>query len=271
MPYLTAAGSVLMGGPSPFVVSLGIENFVSLPTAYMLYNYIAIGFLLLLTAAVGPRGEARFCVTLPIFAGVFAWFGWLHAPNPAQTYAVIIISGILGIAIYMNEVNREKYGVKGPGNKLLNIVYFLVLFQVATGVVTGMNLFDIGTTGPQATNMCVVGNNTWGAQCNSAGNVQIRESVASVSDSGGLLGDIMAMGSLLLSIGLALLKMLVTIALSIVAFPVILNGVIAPIFPGITANTIYLVFLGALEAVCLINFTLLMFVWFFKPNTAEPL
>lgn len=270
MYYLTSAGSVLMGGPSPFMVSLGIENVVPLSTAYMLYNYIALALLLVFAAYTGPRGEARMCVVLPIIAGILAWFGWLHAPNPAQTYAVIIISGILGVAIYMNETNREKYGTAGPGNKLMNIVYFLILFQVATGLVTGMNLFSLGPT-QQNTNMCVVGNTTWGAQCDAMGNVQLKESVASTAGAGGFLAPVSALASLVVGIGMALLGMFVTVAMAIVAFPVVLNGVIAPIFPGITTNAVYLVFLAGLEAVCLINFSILIFTWFYKPSGAEPL
>ena len=272
MPYLTSAGSVLMNGPTPFLISLGIENVVDLATATMLYNYIAVGFILAMAAMVGPRGEGRMCVVLPIFAGVFTWFGWLNAPNPAQTYAVIVVTALLGIAIYMNEQNRERYGVGGPGSKLMNIVYFIILFQVAMGLVSGMNLFDM--PGQQTPNMCVVGNSTWGAQCDSNGLISLSSSVNSQAGTGGIMQDIISMGSAMVGVGVALLQMIVTVGVAIVAFPIVLNGILGPILcqntgTCITSDPIYLVFMAGLEAVLLVNLTMALFAWFY-PKTPSP-
>jgi len=272
MPYLTSAGSVLMNGPTPFLISLGIENVVDLATATMLYNYIAVGFILAMAAMVGPRGEGRMCVVLPIFAGVFTWFGWLNAPNPAQTYAVIVVTALLGIAIYMNEQNRERYGVGGPGSKLMNIVYFIILFQVALGLVSSMNLFSM--PGQQTPNMCVVGNSTWGAQCDSNGLISLSSSVNSQAGTGGIMQDIISMGSAMVGVGVALLQMIVTVGVAIVAFPIVLNGILGPILcqntgTCITSDPIYLVFMAGLEAVLLVNLTMALFAWFY-PKTPSP-
>jgi hypothetical protein len=255
---------------------LGIENVVDLATATMLYNYIAVGLILAMAAMVGPRGEGRMCVVLPIFAGVFTWFGWLHAPNPAQTYAVIVVTALLGIAIYMNEQNRERYGVGGPGSKLMNIVYFIILFQVALGIVSGMNLFSI--SGQQNPNMCVVGNSTWGATCDSNGLISLSSSVQSQSSSGGILQDIYSIGSAMISVGVAILTMMATIATAVVAFPIVLNGILGPILcqtgatTCITSDPIYLLFMAGLEAVLLVNLTMALFAWFYpKLPAPEPI
>jgi hypothetical protein len=269
--YLTSAGSIFMNGPgASFLVSLGIEQVVDLATATMLYNYVAIGFILALAAMVGPRGEGRMCVVIPLFAGVFAWLGWLHGPNPTQTFAVIVITFLLGIAIYMNEQNRERYGVGGPGSKLMNIVYFIILFQVASGIVAGMNLFAMPAQ--QNPNMCVVGNNTWGATCNSNGLIDFSSSVGSTAGTGGFTQDILSVGAMMLSAGVAIVQMLITVGISIVAFPFVLNGIIAPIFPDIVSNSLYLVFMAGLEAVLLVNLTMALFAWFYpKLPAPEPI
>jgi hypothetical protein len=267
MPYLEAAGSILMNGPNPFMVSLGIENYVDLTTAYMLYNYVAVGVLFFIAAAAGARSEARYCVVIPIFAGIFTWIGWLNAPDPMKAWAITIITGILGIAIYMNETNREKYGAGGPGNKLLNIAYFIILLQICIGLVNGFNLFAVGPTTPTSVNMCTVGNSTWGAQCGANGYVSLTQSVASVSQSGGLLQSAVSAASVLVTIGISILQVLVSVVISIVAFPVVLNSMISniPGWSGIVTNSYYLLFLATLEAVCIINLTLLLFNWFYKP------
>jgi hypothetical protein len=266
--------STIMSNPTTgILVSLGLEKVLPLGTAIMMYNYSAIAFLLLLAAFASSKGEARMCIVLPIFAGVFMLFGWLNAPDPAKEFAIVVICGILGIAIYMNEQNRERHGVKGPGNKLMNIVYFLVLFQVATGIVASMNPFGLGPITPTS-NMCMVGNSTWGAQCDASGTIVLDQSINSVASSGGLLGDIQAVAAMLGTIAVSILTMLVTIAMSIVAFPVILNGIITSIGWGsLVTNPMYLTFLAGLEAVCIINFTLLVFTWYYKPplSSSEPL
>ena len=267
MPYLEVAAGVLMNGPSPFLISLGIENFVDLTTAYMLYNYVSIAILFFIAAAAGARSEARYCVVLPIFAGIFTWFGWLNAPDPTKAWAITIITGILGVAIYMNETNREKYGVGGPGSKIMNISFFIILLQICIGLVNGVNLFAIGPTATTPTNMCVVGNSSWGATCGANGYVDLTASVGSVSQSGGLLASAISVAALLPMIAISVLQLVVSVVIAIVAFPVVLNGMISSIpgWSGLVTNSYYLIFLAVLEVVCVINLMMTFFNWFYKP------
>jgi hypothetical protein len=241
--YAAAAASVIMGGPTGILVSLGIETFITdINTVYVLYNYLAVGLLLFIASMSGSRGEAKYCIIVPIFAGIFILFGWLRGPDPIQTWAMTIICGLLGVMIYMNETNHERYGTAGPGSKLINIVFYIILFQACIGLVNGFNLFPIGPT--QATpNMC----NINGMPCNSLHNIDITQSVNSMTGTGGLLDDVAALITVLGQMAVATFRLLINIAASILLFAVVINATVNGIFPGIISNPMYMGFLVVLQ------------------------
>jgi len=261
--YVTAAGSVIMNGPTGIMVSLAIENFVSLQTAYMLYNYISLGIIFFLAAMSGSRSEARFAVVIPIFAGIFTWIGWLHAPNPVQTWAIMIITGLLGVAIYMNEANREKYGVGGPGSKLLNLVFFIILFQACIGLIQGFNLFPVGNSQPNP-NSCTVG-----MSCDAYGNIQLSQSVTTIQSTGGLFQDVVSAVAALPAIAFSILKFIIQIVGAILLFSVVVNNTMNGIFPGIATNTSYLAFLVVMQIGIWAIYGITFFNWYYKPFPSE--
>ena len=241
--YLTAAGSLTMQGPSGILIPLGIEQFVDLTTAYMFYNYIALGILFFIAAMSGAKNEARFCITIPILAGLFTFIGWLHAPLASQSWAICIITGILGVMIYMNETNHEKYGLGGPGSKFLNIILFIILFQVSIGFINGLNLMPIGQT--QITpDTCVVG-----MTCDQYGNIQLSESMTTVQSSGGLFADILDYGTVLTSMIISVFRYIITLGAAILLAPILLSSTLEGLFPGISSNAAYLLFISALSVV----------------------
>jgi hypothetical protein len=265
--YVTAAGSVLMHGPTGYLVSLGIETILDANIAQMMYNYIALGILFFIAAFAGSRNEARFCITIPMFAGVFLWFGWLKSPQPLQSLAVIIICGLLGIMIYMNEVNHEKYGIKGPGSKLMNIVLFIILFQAALGFTNTLNLFSVGPS-QVSTGQCSIGNQSIGATCDAYGNIQL-SSVSEVSSSGGLLAQIISVATALPQMILTLMVFMIQIGLAIIGAPFLIAATMEGLYPGISANSAYLAFMvviGAIFYFCDIMFLISLVV---KPFPGE--
>jgi hypothetical protein len=245
--YVTVAGSVLMNGPTGYLVSLGIENVLDATTATMMYNYIALGILFFIAAFAGARNEARFCITVPIFAGVFVWFGWLKSPQPLQSLAVIIICGLLGVMVYLNEVNHEKYGIKGPGSKLMNIILFIILFQAAIGFTNSLNLFAAGPS-QVPTGQCTIGNQSVGATCDAYGNIQL-SSVSSVSSSGGLLEQIISVATALPQMILTLIVFLIQIGIAIIGAPFMIAATMEGLWPGISANAAYVAFMVVVGAV----------------------
>jgi hypothetical protein len=261
--YATAAGAVIMNGPTGIMIPLGIENFMPLATAYMLYNYIALGILFFIAAMAGARNEARFAVVIPIFAGIFTWVGWLHAPNPAQTWAVMIICGLLGVAMYMNEQNRERYGIGGPGSKLLNLVFFIILFEACIGLIQGFNLFPVGNTQPTP-NSCTVG-----MSCDAYGNIQLSQSVTSIQSTGGLFQDVVSAVAALPAIAFSILKFIIQIVGAVLLFSVVVNSTMNGIFPGIAENGMYLAFLVVMQVVIWAIYGLTFFNWYYKPFPSE--
>ena len=244
---VTVAGSVLMNGPTGYLVSLGLESILDSTTAIMMYNYIALSILFFIAAFAGSRNEARFCITVPIFAGIFVWFGWLKSPQPIQSLAVIIICGLLGIMIYMNETNREKYGIKGPGSKLMNIILFIILFQAALGFTNSLNLFASGPS-QVAGSQCSIGNQSIGASCDAYGNIQL-SSVSTISQSGGLLAQIISVVAALPQMILTLIVFLIQIGIAIIGAPFVIAGTMEGLFPGISTNVAYIAFMVAVGAV----------------------
>lgn len=245
----TIAASVLMYDPvTSLRVSLGLENLMSLDTAFMFYNYIALGIIFFIASMAGARNEARYCVFIPLIAGFFAYIGWLHSPSPVATWGVMVMCGLLGVMIYLNEAHHERYGVGGPGPKLINIVLYIVLFQAAFGMVTALGIFDLNSGAP-ATNVCAVGGQNIQATCDSYGNINLEQSVQGVSNSGGLLNQIVSVATALGGMALSLIFFIVTMAATIVGAPLVINSTMNNLFPGIGENAAYLAFMGIVAIV----------------------
>lgn len=263
--FVTAAGSVLMSGPTGIMVPLMIETVPGLTLAqiYMYYNYIAVCLMVFVAAMAGSRSESRYLIVVPILGGIFTWFGWVHAPDQAKWVVMLIIAGLLGIFSYINDVNHEKYGISGPGSKLLNLVFFIILFQVAVGCINGFDLFPAGN--PQPTpNTCTVG-----YQCDAYGNINLESSVGSLNNSGGIMQDVLSIVSNLGTLAVTMLKFIVTILTSVALFSVVLNASLNGAFPGIAANTYYLLFLALVQVGIWAVYALTLFTWYYKPMPGE--
>ena len=85
------SGTVMTKGLLGILISLGIENWVSVTHAYYLYNLISISIIIFIAAMSGPRSEAAFTIIVPIFAGLFTYFGWLRLATPAQTQGLFYL------------------------------------------------------------------------------------------------------------------------------------------------------------------------------------
>jgi hypothetical protein len=253
MTFIEVGGSLLMAHPGVGIaVSLGLENVLDWNTAVMMYNYISLGILFFIAAMAGSRNEARYCIFIPILAGLFTGMGWLNSPNPLQSFAVIIICGLLGVMIYMAEQSRERYGTKGPGSRLLNIVIFIILFQVALGFTSSLNLFAAAPTQVPAS-QCSIGNESVLTNCDAYGNIQL-SSVRDVSSSGGLLAQIVSVVTALPT--MTLLTFIVQIGIAIIGAPFLIASTISGLFcqgvePAqcVTSNGAYIAFMVGIGAV----------------------
>lgn len=272
--YLSATGSILMGGPTGIMVPLGIELIpnLSLAQIYMYYNYIAICIMVFIAAMAGAKSESRFLCIIPILGGIFTIFGWIHITDSAGTidvigqfkwYALLVVCGILGVFSYMNDTHHEKYGIAGPGSKLLNLVAFIILFQAAVGCVNNANFWDSGSAVPTP-NACTVG-----YSCDAYGNIQLTSSVSTLNNSGGLQMDAVSLVMQLGVLAIAILKFVVTVLTSVTLFSVVLDSSISGIFPGISASVYYIAIMGLIQVGIWFVYALTLFTYYYKPMPGE--
>lgn len=263
--FLTQTGLLTMNGATGILVSLGIEYApdMSLATAYMLYNYVAVCILFFIAAMSGARSESRFLIILPIIGAILFWFGWIHAPDQVTFLAFLVITMLLGIFSYMNDVNHEKYGMSGPGSKLLNIVMFIIVFQAAVGVINGWSMFPAGNAQPTP-NACQVG-----YTCDEFGNINLQESVGTVSNTGGLFQSAVSLVAALPLLAISILKLIVSIIASVIIFAPVLNATIEGIVPGISSNAIYVGFLALMQVGIWGLYLMTIYTWWYKPMPGE--
>jgi len=251
IPMVTAdplPGTVTYGGAQRtatisnfFGVSLGIENIpgIALDTAIAYYNWISLGLIFLLGAMSSKRMTRFFSILIPVFAALLVYIGWMHSPNPATTWSIIIVCGLLGVITYMKGSLKENFGGSGAGNLLLNIVFYIIILQVCVGVINATGLWTQGGGGNILDNTST--DQTY------ALNADLTKSVPAMSQTGGLYNTVKSAATMASQIIWGCAMMLVSIIESLAVFSVVL----LQMYPWITApdggGTLGVLFLGALQ------------------------
>jgi hypothetical protein len=242
----TIATNLIMNGPSGILLPLGFENYMDIATARMYYNYIATILLVAIAATAGTRAEPAYCVITPIFAGMFMLFGWLSFANHGNAVAVMVITGVLGVMIYMNETNHEKNGLAGPGSKLLNVVFFIIMFQVILGVMPALGTFDSSATNAPSYGQAYCPPS---ANCASYSNVDVKQSMSSTADGGGFLSGVVSIITGSVTAFIAMLTFLVKAIIDTIFSASVIATLIEGVWPGVTASAPFLAFWGMLSCV----------------------
>lgn len=265
---ILVGGAVMTKGLLGILISLGIENWVSTTTAYYCYNLISVAIIIFIAAMSGPRSEAAFTIIIPIFAGLFTYFGWLRLATPAQTqglFYLIVMMGVLGVIMYMNDQNRQSYGTVGPGSKLFNVAIFLALFGACLTLLSGFSVAGLVTPQTAPTpGTCYVG-----STCDQFHNIDVTTTTnsyksTSVVDIGNAVGW-MAENGLKLAMGL------VTILIGALFFPAIMYSTLEGLFPGIGASPAYAAVLGILQITVLLIYMISMYEFFTKAPAGSTL
>ena len=86
------------------------------------------------------------------------WAGWLHFVNQATGFGIIVVCCMIAIMTYMQETIHEKFGIAGPGNKIIKIFTFLIVLQCVVVFLNTGNIFpsdtqNIGVADNKYTNM----------------------------------------------------------------------------------------------------------------------
>jgi hypothetical protein len=235
-------------------VSLGLETIVP-ANATMYYNFLSIGILFLLGALSSSRNTRFFAVLIPVFAALFVYFEWLKGPDPTQMWGIIVMCIILGVAIYMKDSLRERFGVGGPGSMIVNLMIFIIILQTVIGVVNMTNIWE-GNAAPSPTN-------EWSYQ-----NADLTKQIPVVTNSGGLLSGIASTLGVLTDMMISSLKMMLTLLLSLVAF----SGVLGMTYPWMvwypdgTPNIYGLAILALLQVGIYVLYTKFIFELYYKPT-----
>ena len=240
------ATTILMSGPGGVLVSLGIEYFCDATTTAMMYNYIGAILLLLIAATAGSRSEPAYCILIPIFSGAFTLFGWFTFTSKSNAIAMMIVAGVFGVMIYMNEANRERNGIGGPGSKLLNVIFYLVLFQAVLGIMPTLGLFN-----PDASSVAAYGDTYCppGATCTEYSNVDIQQTTRTIGNTGGLLSGAAAVITGLTTAFISMFSFLIAVIGNTLLSANVVTELIGGIWPGVTGNAIYLAFWGMISVV----------------------
>jgi hypothetical protein len=193
-------------------------------------------------------------VLIPVFAALFVYFEWLRGPDPVQTWGIIVMCIILGVAIYMKDSLRERFGVGGPGSMIVNLMIFMILLQTVVGVVNMTNIWE-GNAAPSPTN-------EW-----SYDNVKLEKEIPATTNSGGLLSDIASTLGVMTDMMVSALRMFLGLLLSLGAFAWVLNS----IYPWICTNAdgspngIGYAVLGLLQVGIWVLYMKFIFDMFYKP------
>lgn len=239
---------VLTKGATGVLIPLGFENYVNAQTATYLYNLISISFILFIAGFSSQRSEAAFCIITPMMAGMFEFFGWFRAATASEQTGLVvltIICALLGIFIYMNDQNRQNYGSGGAGSKVIAVALMLALFSGCFTMVSEFNILPGGNPMP-ASGTCAAG-----FACDQYNNIDFATTSAQFGNNGGLGGDALSAVAMLPGAILGMLILVLKMLIGIFAFPIILNGLMSGLYPGIASNGMYLMFLSVMEVVIL--------------------
>jgi hypothetical protein len=265
--YVTQANVITFTNALGLMIPLGIENWVPVADAIMYYNYIAVGLILLIAGFAGQTNESRFTFFVPVFAGLMVFVGWLHAPDPASYFGMIIGCMLLGAMMYMNDMNHEKYGLPGPGTKLLTIVMLIIVFEASVTLMStsGFNIFpELGNTGQSQQSLTCGDQQTggYGYTCDSSGKIMLGASVSSVNGVGG--GDLsiasVAMWAIQVMIGI------VQFIIKVVAGVLLFSAVLVAAYPALAASPQAMLILGVMQLVIWGIYIVTFYNWYAKPS-----
>ena len=242
MAYTEIASSILGMNANGLLIDLRLHDFFPAAQATMYYNYIAIFAILIWAGFAGNSNESRYAFTIPFFAALLVFIGWLRAYDPAAYWSTILFCLVLGAFMYINDMNHEKYGVAGPGDKLFAVAFMILCFSVSMGLVSSneFNFFPNVAAGASQNMMCGTA-----YSCDSAGNIMLDASVTSVSTSGGLMQDVVSAIAAMPAIAIGIIKLIVVVLGSVVFF----SGMILAAYPFLSSSPAALALLAVMQVV----------------------
>ena len=218
---------VTLSGPSGILVPLGLENYMPLAQARIWYNWVCVIIIVPLACVASQRNYERFAIFIPMVAAILVGFGWLHSSNMVQTVGLIIGLGLLGAALYMKASLRQTFGLGGPGSTLTNLAIYMIVLGAVFGLINSPNIW---------------GDNTINIPSQYS-NVDLGKEIPQMNNAGGLLDDIANIATVLITAGIAALKVLLTVTGSIACFTYML----VLMFPWLAQSALAMGILGIFQ------------------------
>ena len=122
-----------------------------------------------------------------------------------MTYGMLCFAAIVAAAIYMNDSLHMNFGIAGPGSKFLNIVFYMIILQAVVGFVNTSAIW---------------GENSVGTQTSQYTNVDLQTEVTNLSNSGGLMNDVLSIATTFTEIAISVVKVLISVVISVFLFGV---------------------------------------------------
>ena len=271
---VAASSAVTTAGSLGLLVSLGFENIpgVTIAQARIYYRWIAFGIVMLIGFWGDQNSSAEFCIFGTVMAALFWWFGWLTTPSlvggvdtglvtAAGPIALIILCGVLSVAIYFADQKKKNFGVQPTGDTLINIVMYLMFLQASVALINGVNLAPATASAATPT---VCGGSSLTQSCYLNGNTQLTN-LQTVTPSGNILTTMFDLAATVATIGWTALVGVLQIVISIVCFPVVIQG----LFPWVAASPATLALLSMFGIAIWVLEALMVFRWIYKPMPGD--
>lgn len=245
------------------LIDLHIQDFLPVGVARMYYNYISVALLVMWAGFASASNESRYVVSTPFLAAFLVWIGWLNnGAEIASYWGIILFCLFLGAILYVNDMNHEKSGLPGPGDKLIGVAFMIMCFCASFGFVVSpqLGLFNGQASGTSQNVMCGTA-----YTCDANGNVDLAVSVNSVRSSGGLWESLIDDYNILAGIAISIVKFIIVVVGSILFFSV----VVLAAYPELSASPPTLAFLLAMNIVFWGVYVTAFFRWFYKPGLGD--
>ena len=261
--YSTQTSSLLTHSPLGLLIPLGIENFVPAAEAIMYYNYIGLFCLVALAAFSGMSNESRFLIIVPFAAAALVYIGWLQAPNPTSYWGMVIALILFGCILFVNDMNREKYGSAGPGTKVVSIAVMIIVFEACVVLMSNPAFSPF----PSTLDTSASGDGTYlchghGYTCDSAGNIDLSASVSTVTTVGGTGLDAASMIMWAGQVAFAMLNFIVLLLGAVFLF----GPMLVAAYPVLATSPQALLILGIIQIAIWVVYVIAWFNWTFKPS-----
>jgi hypothetical protein len=260
--YSTQTSSLLTHSPLGLLIPLGIENWVPAADAIMYYNYIGMFCLVGIAAFSGMSNESRFLIIVPFTAAALVYVGWLQAPNPTSYWGMVIALILLGCILFVNDMNREKYGSAGPGTKIVSIAVMIIVFEASVVLMSNPAFSPFPTSletsaSGDGTILC----SGYGYTCDSAGNIDLSASVSTVTSVGGTGLEVASLIMWAGQVAFAMLNFIILLLGAVFLF----SGMLIAAYPVLATSPQALLILGIMQIVIWIVYVIAWFNWTFKP------